>query len=176
MTATAISKIHSSTHYHLVWYSKRIKFTVEQANRCEQMNWQNSQWNTSPWASMTQPMWTKQTWKQQLSEAMWSLVPTACHNVHSIQCSNYSHCCCLKKICPAAFRETCQWLKFPLNGLWAQSSVSPVVGLLPIASGPACLGMTFPPFLVKQLYHCDWVIISSFVRTGYTTRRWGWLG
>jgi hypothetical protein len=23
----------------------------------------------------------------------------------------------LKKICPASFRETCQWLKFPLNGL-----------------------------------------------------------
>ena len=30
----------------------------------------------------------------------------------------------------ASFRETSQWLKFPLNGLWAQSSVSPVVGLL----------------------------------------------
>jgi hypothetical protein len=33
-------------------------------------------------------------------------------------------------ICPASFRETCQWLKFPLNGLRAQSRVSPVVGLL----------------------------------------------
>ena len=29
--------------------------------------------------------------------------------------------------------ETCHWLKFPLNGLWAQSMVSPVVGLLPLA-------------------------------------------
>ena len=74
----------------------------------------------------------------------------------------------------ASFRETCQLLKFPLNGLRAQSRVSPVVGLLPLASGPACLGMAFPPFLVKQLYPCD-SVISSFVRTGYTTRRWGWL-
>ena len=32
-------------------------------------------------------------------------------------------------ICPVSFRETCQWLKFPLNGLRAQSRVSPVVGL-----------------------------------------------
>jgi len=31
------------------------------------------------------------------------------------------------------------------------------------------------PFLVKQLYRCDSLVISSFVRTGYTTRRWGWL-
>jgi hypothetical protein len=70
-----------------------------------------------------------------------------------------------------SFRETCQGLKFPLNGLRAQSRVSPVVGLLL----SACLGMAFPPFLVKQLYRCDSVVISSFVRTGYTTRRWGWL-
>ena len=84
-------------------------------------------------------------------------------------------CCRLKKICPNSSRETCQWLNFPLNGLRAHSSVSPAVGLLPSASGPACLGMAFPPFLVKQLYCCDSVIISSFVRTGYTTRRWGWL-
>jgi hypothetical protein len=47
--------------------------------------------------------------------------------------------------------------------------------LLPSASGPACLGMAFPPFLMKQLYRCDSVVISSFVRTGYSTRRWGWL-
>jgi hypothetical protein len=25
------------------------------------------------------------------------------------------------------------------------------------------------------LYRCDSVVISSFLRTGYTTRRWGWL-
>jgi len=37
------------------------------------------------------------------------------------------------------FRETCQWLKFTLNGLRAQSRVSPMVGLLPLASGSACL-------------------------------------
>ena len=73
------------------------------------------------------------------------------------------------------FRETCQWLKFPLNGLRAQSRISPVLGLLRLASGPACLGMAFPPFLVKQLYRRDSVVLSSFVRTGYTTRRWGWL-
>jgi len=53
--------------------------------------------------------------------------------------------------------------------------VSPVVGLLPLASGLTCLGMAFPPFLVKQLYSCDSVVISSFVRTGYTTKRWGWM-
>jgi hypothetical protein len=35
--------------------------------------------------------------------------------------------------------------------------------------------IAFPPFLVKQLYRCDSVIISSFVRTGYTMTRWGWL-
>ena len=68
----------------------------------------------------------------------------------------------LKKICPVYFRETCQWLKFPMNGLRAQSRVSPAVGLLPLASGPACLGMAFPPFLAKQLYRCDSVVISSF--------------
>jgi len=75
----------------------------------------------------------------------------------------------------ASFRETCQWLKFPLIGLRDQSRVSPVVGLLPLASGQACLGMAFPALLVKQLYGCDSVVTSSFVTTGYTTRRWGWL-
>jgi len=49
----------------------------------------------------------------------------------------------LKKICPASFRETCQWLKFPLNGLRAQGRVSAAVGLLPLASGLACLGWHF---------------------------------
>jgi hypothetical protein len=48
----------------------------------------------------------------------------------------------------------------------AQSRVSPVVGFLSLASGPACLGMAFPPFLVKQLYRCDSVVMSLFVRTG----------
>ena len=59
--------------------------------------------------------------------------------------------CRLKKMCPASFRETCQWLKFPLNGLGAQSRVSPAVALLPLASGPACLGVAFPPFLMKVI-------------------------
>ena len=81
----------------------------------------------------------------------------------------------VKKNCPASFHETCQWLKFPLNGLRAQSRVTPAVGLLPLASGRACWRMAFPPFLVKQLYRCDSVVISSLVRTEYTTRRWGWL-
>ena len=35
--------------------------------------------------------------------------------------------------------------------------------------------MVSPPFLVKHLYRCDSVVISSFVRTGYPTRRLGWL-
>jgi len=77
----------------------------------------------------------------------------------------------VERFCPASFRETCQLLKFPLNVLPAQIRVSPAVGLLPLASGLACLGVAFPPFLVKQLYRCDSVVISSFVTTGYTTRR-----
>jgi len=84
-------------------------------------------------------------------------------------------CCCLKKICPASFHETCQQLIFPLNGLRAQSRISPTVGLLPLASGPACLEMAFTPFLVKQLHCCVSVVISPLARTGYTTIRWGWL-
>ena len=52
---------------------------------------------------------------------------------------------------PASFRETCQWLKFPLNGLRAQSRVSPVV-----ASGPTCLKIT--PILDKLLeYKRSWI-------------------
>jgi len=35
--------------------------------------------------------------------------------------------------------------------------------------------MAFPPFLMKQLYRCDSVVIASFVGTGYTARGWGWL-
>jgi len=59
---------------------------------------------------------------------------------------------------PASFHETRQWLKFPLNGLQAQTRVSPVVGLLPLASGPACLGMAFPPILDKLLeYKRNWI-------------------
>jgi len=81
----------------------------------------------------------------------------------------------VERFCPASLRETCQWLKFPLDGLRAQSRVSPVVGLLLLAAGLAYLGMSFPSCLVKQLYRCDSVVISSFVTTEYTTRRWGWL-
>jgi hypothetical protein len=51
----------------------------------------------------------------------------------------FNPCRSLKKICPASFREICQWLKFSLNRLRTHSRVSPVVGLLPLASGPACL-------------------------------------
>ena len=57
--------------------------------------------------------------------------------------------CRLNEICPAFFRETCQWLKFPQNGLRAERRVSPVVGLLPLASGRACLGMAFPSVRTK---------------------------
>ena len=49
------------------------------------------------------------------------------------------------------FRETCQWLKFPLYGLWAQSRVSPAVGLLPLASVPAYLRETGTGQQVAQL-------------------------
>ena len=35
----------------------------------------------------------------------------------------------------ASFRETCQWLKFPLNGVRDQSRVSPTVGLLRLLYG-----------------------------------------
>jgi hypothetical protein len=77
--------------------------------------------------------------------------------IHLVVCLTTDH---LKKICPASSHESCQWLSFPLNGLRAQSRVSPVVGLLPSASGLACLGMAFPPFLMKQLYRCDSCISS----------------
>ena len=40
---------------------------------------------------------------------------------------------------PWIIRETCQWLKFPLNGLLTQCRVSPAVGLLHLTSGRACL-------------------------------------
>jgi len=53
-------------------------------------------------------------------------------------CSNES--VCSDKCTLNGNHETCQWLKFPPNGLRAQSRVIPVVGLLPSASGPACLG------------------------------------
>jgi len=63
------------------------------------------------------------------------------------------------------------WQQPPnIPGCRAQSRVSPVVGLLRSASGAACLGMAFPPFLMKRLYRCDSVVISSFVRKGDTTR------
>ena len=48
------------------------------------------------------------------------------------------------KVCPASFRETCQLLKFPLNGLRTQSRVNSVVGLLTLASGP--------PYLFSFIY------------------------
>ena len=43
---------------------------------------------------------------------------------------------CMLQFLHLHYCETCQWLKFPLNGLQAQSRVRPVVGLLPLASGP----------------------------------------
>ena len=55
-------------------------------------------------------------------------------NIKYLNSLTTQKCCRLKKICPASFHETCQWLKFPLDGLRAQSTVSPVVGLLPLAS------------------------------------------
>jgi len=40
-----------------------------------------------------------------------------------------------------------------------------------ITSGHACLGMALPAFVERELYRSDWVVISTFVGTGYTTRR-----
>ncbi|KAJ4445973.1 hypothetical protein ANN_12659 [Periplaneta americana] len=47
---------------------------------------------------------------------------------------------------------------------------SPVVGLPLLASGQAC-NAAFPLHLMKQLYRCDSVAISSLVETGWTTGR-----
>jgi hypothetical protein len=47
------------------------------------------------------------------------------------------------------------------------SRVSPVVVSLPLASGQVCFGMAFPPFPMKQLYHCDSIVTVSFVETAY---------
>jgi len=41
---------------------------------------------------------------------------------------------------------------FLLNGLRAQSRLSPLVGLLPLAFEQVRFWMEFPPFLMKQLY------------------------
>jgi hypothetical protein len=41
---------------------------------------------------------------------------------------NYSLTEIKLQVCPTSFHGTCQWLKFPLNGLRAQSRVSAVVG------------------------------------------------
>jgi hypothetical protein len=65
---------------------------------------------------------------------------------HLLTCSGLTCPEVSSKVC-----EPCQWLKFPLNVLRAQSRVSQFVGLLTLASEAACLGMAFPPFLVKQL-------------------------
>ncbi|KAJ4437508.1 hypothetical protein ANN_17653 [Periplaneta americana] len=54
------------------------------------------------------------------------------------------------------------------NKLLALSLGSPVVGLPLLASGQAC-NAAFPLHLMKQLYRCDSVAISSLVETGWTT-------
>ena len=54
-----------------------------------------------------------------------------------------------------------------MNGLRAQSRVSPAVGLLPLASGQERFGMVFHPFQMKQLWRCDSVVTVSFVGTVY---------
>jgi hypothetical protein len=71
--------------------------------------------------------------------------------------------------------ESCQLLEFPLNVLGAQNRLWPAVGMLPLVSGLAYFGIAFPPFLKKQLYRSDLVVIVSFVGTGCATRKWGWL-
>ena len=76
----------------------------------------------------------------------------------------------LRIILPASSCETFQWLEFLLNRLRAQSTVSPAVGLLPLASEQACFGTAFLPFMMKQLYRCESVVTASFVGTEYPTR------
>ncbi|KAJ4439549.1 hypothetical protein ANN_07673 [Periplaneta americana] len=55
------------------------------------------------------------------------------------------------------------------TGILLEAS-SPVVGLPLLASGQAC-NAAFPLHLMKQLYRCDSVAISSLVETGWTTGR-----
>jgi len=56
------------------------------------------------------------------------------------------------------------------DGLQAHSKANPVVGLLPVISGPACFRMPFPLLLTQRLYCSDSVIITLFVGIGCTTR------
>ena len=60
---------------------------------------------------------------------------------HSILCTYRTHLQIIVCIYfyPASFRETYEWLKFPLNELRARSRVCPVVGLLTLASGSGLL-------------------------------------
>ena len=60
---------------------------------------------------------------------------------------------------PVSFRETCQWLKFPLNGLRTQSRLSPVVGLLPLASIYSTLALPVLLYGIKT-----WTIKASDTR------------
>jgi len=57
----------------------------------------------------------------------------------------------LKKICPASFCETSQWLKFLLNGLRAQSRVSPAVGLSGVPRGGGVVVGLKPPDIPMPL-------------------------
>jgi len=55
----------------------------------------------------------------------------------------------LERVHLASCCETYQESIFPLNGLWAHSRVSPVVGLLPLSFGQPCFGKAFLPSKVK---------------------------
>jgi hypothetical protein len=50
-------------------------------------------------------------------------------------------------------------------GYEPRAGLSPVVGLLPLASGQACFEMAFLALLTKKLYRCDSVAIASFAGT-----------
>ena len=80
-----------------------------------------------------------------------------------------------KKICPASFRETCQWLKFLLNGLWAQNrgKSSGRIATFSLWTSMFRDGISSIPdeTVIPLWLGCH----SSFVRTEYTTKRWGWL-
>jgi hypothetical protein len=73
--------------------------------------------------------------------------------------------CLCKQNCPASFHKSCQCLSFPLNGLRAQSRVSPVVGLLPSAKRNEFVYMESKVFLYTELYDFVYTEGNVFVHT-----------
>jgi len=65
-------------------------------------------------------------------------------------------------ICKVSFGDKPSgfFLRNASSGLQSQSRTCATVELLPITSGQEHFGMAFPPFMMKQLYHCDLVITA----------------